>query len=204
MKVKTLLVSAFQTNCYIYYDEQNCFIIDPGDNPKKIMKFINEHQLHVNCIFLTHGHIDHIGAINRLYEELQCDVYIHEEDEVYLKQAKYNLSTMLGNLTTFNIPVKYYDSSMNIDGHSIHIHHTPGHTPGSIMIEFVDDHVIFSGDMLFKGSIGRYDFPLSSPRQMQQSIAYIKTFTEDASVYPGHGEPTSIFEELRTNPFFTH
>ncbi len=201
MKLKRFVVSSFQTNCYIYYDEHHAFIIDPGDNARKIKKFIEENELEVVAILLTHGHIDHIGALEPLVQAYGCKVYIHKEDKVYLTHPSYNLSGMMGQIVAIHVAVECYPEALNIDGHDIVIHHTPGHTPGSVMIEFVNEGVLFSGDTLFAGSIGRDDFPLSSHHDMMESLNYIKTIDHDMKVFPGHGDYTTLSHELETNPF---
>ena len=202
MKIRRIVVSDFMTNCYIYYNDNEAFIIDPGADAPKIRAFINEHQLKVIAILLTHGHIDHIGAAQVLSEQYQCDIYIHCYDEKLLRDPSLNLSEQFGMRYSTNVPVKFYLKHMEINGYEMIIHHTPGHTPGSVMIEFVKDHIIFSGDTLFNHSIGRTDFPSSNYQEMMQSIAYIKTLDYDCQVLPGHNGITTLQCEIHENPYF--
>lgn len=201
MKIKRLVVSSFQTNCYVLYDHFQAVIIDPGDQAKKIKNFINENELDVLAILLTHGHCDHIGAIDALYQAFACPIYLHHEDHVYLKEPKYNLSMMMGNPLIIQAPVLDCDETMQIGPFKVRWHHLPGHTPGSSMIELIDQKIIFSGDVLFNGSIGRFDFPLSSHHDTVLSMKKLKEFQEDARVFPGHGEETSIKNEQQYNPY---
>ena len=204
MKIKRMVVSPLQTNCYIVYENQKAFLIDPGDQAKKIKKFIEENELEVVAILLTHGHIDHIGAIDSLQQSLSCPIYLQEEDFPYLQNPALNLSTNLGQPLVSNAKVLKAPENLNLAGVEIKWHHLPGHTPGSSMIEFVEQKIIFSGDVLFKGSIGRYDFPGSSHYDTLESITKIKEMDQDARVFPGHGEMTTLKEEQMSNPFLNH
>ncbi len=201
--IKKFVLGSFQTNCYIVYKDNNAIVIDPGDDAKKIKKFLLENQLNLLAILLTHGHCDHIGAVDMLYQEYKCEIYLHEEDHIYLTNPKYNLSTMLSLPLIIHSPVKKAPNNIQIGQFNISFIHLPGHTPGSCMIEFVDEGIIFSGDVLFKGSIGRYDFPLSSKHDTCMTIKRLYDYDHDAIVYPGHGESTSINNEKQNNPFFT-
>lgn len=201
MKIKRLVVSPFQTNCYIIYDKNQAIIIDPGDQAKKIKNFITENELDVLAILLTHGHCDHIGAIDSLYQAYQCLIYLHQEDHIYLKEPKYNLSTMMGEPIKIQAPVLESQPNLQIGDFMIKWHHLPGHTPGSSMIELVNQDLIFSGDVLFNGSIGRFDFPLSSHHDTVESMKKLQQWEKEARVFPGHGEETSIKNEQLHNPY---
>ena len=137
MKIKRMLVSEFQTNCYVVYNQkQETLIIDPGDNAKKIKKFIDEKHLEVKAVLLTHGHCDHIGATDLLYETYRCPIYLHQEDHIYLNQPQYNLSYMIQKDLKISSPVLNAPQLLEIGDYQIRFHHLPGHTPGSCMIEF--------------------------------------------------------------------
>lgn len=202
MKIKRLVVSSFQTNCYIIYQNQQAIIIDPGDNAKKIKSFIDEQELTVLAILLTHGHCDHVGAVDKLYQVFLCPIYLHKEDHLFLSEPKYNLSAMFAEGFKIVSPVNVA-SDMSIGPFDIRYHHLPGHTPGSCMIEITNAGVIFSGDVLFEGSIGRFDFPLSSHHDTKLSLEYIKSMQGEWEIYPGHGEQTTLSKELLTNPYLT-
>lgn len=200
MKIKKLMLGSYQTNCYVVSNDNNeCIVVDPGDIGKKVKNYLEENSLSIKAILLTHGHFDHIGAVDYLYNEYQCDVYIHEEGIEMLHDANLNLSTFKQPFT-IQCPIKAAESKMVISNMHVEWLFLPGHCIGSSMI-LVED-VIFSGDVLFRGSIGRYDFITSSKHDTMQSIEKIKLLDKDYTIYPGHGEITTLFEELKFNPYF--
>ena len=201
MKVKTLLLGNMQKNCYIVSDDDHhCFIVDPGDNGKKVIKFLNDNELILDAILLTHGHFDHIGAVDYIYEHCHCPIYIHQEDITLLHDAKANLSIFEVPFVV-NAPVIASNEKMKIGNFEINWLHLPGHCPGSSMIYLPKESVIFSGDVLFNGSIGRFDFPNSSKHDTSTSLNKIKEYDFDAIVYPGHGPATSLKQEQASNPY---
>lgn len=202
MKIKRLIVGDFQTNCYIVHHEKKAIIIDPGAQSKKIKKAIENDELEVIAILLTHGHCDHIGAVDALVESYNCPVYLHQEDNEYLTKPEINLSAMFMDKLIINSAITNPKDIMAIGDYIVKWHHLPGHTPGSSMIEFVDIGIIFSGDVLFNGSIGRFDFPLSSKHDTMQSIEKIKKIDGEYRIYPGHGEATTLINEIQNNPYF--
>ena len=162
MKIKTFVLGVMQTNCYIVSnDENHCMIIDPGAQGKKVAKYLEENELVLDAILLTHGHFDHIGAVDYLYDKYHCPIYIHHEDIEMLTNSRLNLS-YLEKPFSLSAPVTPASEHMEISGFKICWFHLPGHCPGASMIYLEDENVIFSGDVLFNGSIGRFDFPNSS------------------------------------------
>ncbi len=201
MKIKKMELGSYQTNCYIVSNDINhCFVVDPGDNGKKVTNYIRENELILDAVLLTHGHFDHIGAVDYLFDQFKCKVYCHEDTIELLHNEKLNLSTFQTPFTIKAI-VEATNSKMNICGFDIAWLHLPGHCPGSSMIHLPLENVIFSGDVLFNGSIGRYDFPGSSNFETKQTLETIKGYQFDAVVYPGHGSSTTIFQEQQTNPY---
>lgn len=201
MKIKTFVLGVMQTNCYIVSnDENHCMIIDPGAQGKKVAKYLEENELVLDAILLTHGHFDHIGAVDYLYDKYHCPIYIHHEDIKMLTNSRLNLS-YLEKPFSLSAPVTPASEHMEISGFKICWFHLPGHCPGASMIYLEDENVIFSGDVLFNGSIGRFDFPNSSKYDTLTSIEKIKTFNFDATLYPGHGPSSTLKSELLSNPY---
>ena len=201
MKIKTFVLGVMQTNCYIVSnDENHCMIIDPGAQGKKVAKYLEENELVLDAILLTHGHFDHIGAVDYLYDKYHCPIYIHHEDIEVLTNSRLNLS-YLEKPFSLSAPVTPASEHMEISGFKICWFHLPGHCPGASMIYLEDENVIFSGDVLFNGSIGRFDFPNSSKYDTLTSIEKIKTFNFDATLYPGHGPSSTLKSELLSNPY---
>lgn len=201
MKIKTFVLGVMQTNCYIVSnDENHCMIIDPGAQGKKVAKYLEENELVLDAILLTHGHFDHIGAVDYLYDKYHCPIYIHHEDIEMLTNSRLNLS-YLEKPFSLSAPVTPASEHMEISGFKICWFHLPGHCPGASMIYLENENVIFSGDVLFNGSIGRFDFPNSSKYDTLTSIEKIKTFNFDATLYPGHGPSSTLKSELLSNPY---
>lgn len=196
--LKKFIVSSFQTNCYLLVnDKKEGILIDPGDNGKKINRYLIENEIHLCSIMLTHGHIDHIGAVDYLYAIYKCPIYTHHETIEMLKDPKLNLSNVFGEPVVINAPITSAELFFNVAGYEIEWLFLPGHCQGSSMIRIVNENIIFSGDVLFKGSIGRFDFPSSSKSDTKNSLDFIKKIDYDCLVYPGHGDSTSIrFEQV--------
>ncbi|WP_249030426.1 MBL fold metallo-hydrolase [Tannockella kyphosi] len=202
MKLKTLVLGSYQTNCYIVQDEhKHCIIIDPGSIGRKIVNYLNENELMVDAILLTHGHHDHIGAVDYVYKQYPCPIYCHQETIEMIVQPSLNLSCH-GNSFVVESPTLEAPTYFTIGSFDIEWMFLPGHCQGSSMIRFVKENIIFSGDVLFQGSIGRFDFPSSSKHDTIQSIQKMKSLDYDAVVYPGHGPSTTLKQEQETNPYF--
>ena len=192
-------------NCYLYActESKKAVIIDPGADGKKIYQWVSEKGLKVDYILLTHGHVDHIGAVDEL-RGLLGDVLvgIHTGDAEMLTDAKKNLSSYLGsNVILQSADILLEDGQeLTIGNQSLRVLSTPGHSPGCVC--FLSTEGLFSGDTLFAGSIGRTDFPGGSMNQLLKGVKEkLLILPEDTRVFPGHGEETSIGEEKRDNPY---
>lgn len=206
--IKKIIVGSLQCNCYVYFDEEtkNAFLIDPGDDYKKINRFLKEKELILKAIFLTHGHIDHIGAVQSfLTQNPSLPIYIHNEDALFLTRPEMNLSSQFGKgsyiLKTTSIITLEDQQMVTIGNINIICRHYPGHTPGSCMYFVEDENIIFSGDVLFSKSIGRFDLPYGNRIDTIQSLRKIKLLKKDYVIYPGHDEKTTLSEELQLNPY---
>ena len=199
--IKKLILGAMQTNCYVVYNDFNeCVIIDPGANGQKVAKFITEQALKVSAILLTHGHFDHIGAVDYLYERYHCPIYTHQDSMELLTNPQLNLS-FYEEPFTVKSEVSVAMPIMQIAHYEIQWLLLEGHCQGSSMIYIKDENAMFSGDVLFAGSIGRFDFPTSSHLQTKQSMIKIKEIDFDARLLPGHGEESTLHYEQQNNPY---
>ncbi len=205
MKITILPLGAYQTNCYIIYDEntKDCALVDPGAQPKELLDFIEKEKFIPKAVLLTHGHSDHIGAVEALATKFSIPVYMAKEDEKMLSSSTHNLSAMTGNDFTVNVEPKIVADGDTIDlGFvTLQVIGTPGHTPGGVTY-YSKEGVAFVGDTLFQGSIGRTDFPEGSFDTIIESIREkLYTLPDDTIVCPGHGPTSTIGTEKATNPF---
>jgi hydroxyacylglutathione hydrolase len=204
MILKILTVGALETNCYILGDEKTKqgVVIDPGGDFEIIEEHLKKLKLEVKYIILTHGHVDHIGALARLKKATKAEILIHSKDSPMLYDPNQNLSIFSGDKIIATNADKTLEEGdiIQCGGIQLEVLHTPGHTPGGISL--VTDKMIFTGDTLFCGSIGRTDFPGSSYQKLISSIKdKLLNKDDDFIIYPGHGPSSTIGEEKRNNPF---
>jgi len=204
MILKILPVGELQTNCYILGDEKTkqCVVIDPGGDLEIIEEHLKKLKLKVIYIILTHGHVDHIGALSQLKKATEAEILIHSKDSAMLYDPNQNLSIFSGDKIIATKADKLLEEGdiIQCGGIKLEVLHTPGHTPGGISL--VTDKMIFTGDSLFCGSIGRTDFPGLSYQKLISSIKdKILTKEDDLIIYPGHGPSSTIGEEKTNNPF---
>ncbi len=205
--VACLTVGAFEENCYIYACPQTreAVIIDPGDEAERIIEAVHEHELIPKYILNTHGHIDHIAAIDEVSEVFPVPLAIHPADVPMYTDER--------NALLYGRPapaVKRKPDILLQEGDRItfgtltlEVVHTPGHSLGSVSLVSTP-YCVFSGDTLFYRGIGRTDLPGGSYQQIEQSIRQkLYTLEDDLVVFPGHGQPTTIVEEKFENPFVT-
>ncbi len=203
MELKRFMVGMLQSNVYLFYDANTkdavCF--DAGDEADRIVKFLDENALNLKYIVLTHGHCDHIGAAEKLRLKTGAKIVIHSEDVEMISDIRINMSDTFGlGKVEFREDITVEDGdSLDALGHSMKFIHTPGHTKGSVCIEF--GKYLITGDTLFKQSIGRTDFYGGSMKQMYFSLIKLGKMNPKLIVLPGHGETSSIGDELRTNMY---
>ena len=202
-------VGSLGTNCYIVGCEETheVAVIDPGGDAGRILQELKRNNLKLSHIINTHGHVDHIGGNRTLKEESQAELIIHEADATMLTSSGRNLSLLSGRAITgpaADRTVKEGDTIKVGNTVVLDVLHTPGHTPGgmSLKLDVEDKTIIFVGDTLFNGSIGRTDFPGGSYSQLIEAIQQkIMVLPDDTEVYPGHGPGTTVGFERNSNPF---
>ena len=199
-------VAPIGANCYIVSEADAAFIIDPGGDAGKIIR--SAKNFDVRYILLTHAHFDHIGGLNEVKEAFpEAKTAVHKLEKEWLYSTELNLSEDFGLDSVYeqNVDIELEDGmTLDFAGTKIKILHTPGHTPGSscFYMENSGKPVLFSGDTLFRSSIGRTDFPGGSGRKIIESIkTKLLTLPDETVVYPGHDENTSISLEKKLNPF---
>lgn len=203
--VSGLTVGAFQENCYLVADETAgvSVLIDPGAEADRLISVIERSGTEPTAIWLTHAHLDHVGAIAGLERRWRLPIYLHPLDE-----PLYSMASRQAAL--YGLPFEQPPAAdrtlgdgdvLEVGRFRFSVMHAPGHAPGHVVIH--GHGLAFVGDCLFAGSIGRTDLPLSNPRDLAESLDRIVRLPEDTVVYPGHGPPTTVGTEARSNPFLT-
>lgn len=193
-------------NTYVVIDENNnCLVVDPSVSNDGISNYITKNNLNLVAIVLTHGHFDHIQGIANLLAKKIVPIYMHEDEIKFLNDTELNCSRFVGKPFKLDVKVNGVTDGevLKLLDEDVKIIHTPYHTIGSICLYFQDSKLLYSGDSLFKYSIGRSDLPTSNPRQMRESLSKILSLPEDVKILPGHGAQTSVGNEKKLNPFVT-
>lgn len=198
MRIERIIVGPLETNCYILHGNGEGIVIDPGFEGDRILEIAKSLNVEVESILLTHGHYDHIGAVAEIVRKTGAKVYISEED-FHIANSYKNLGFSFGAITEkINADVLVSEGKYDVKGIPVRVIETPGHTVGGVCYEIAG--ALFSGDTLFKCSYGRTDFPTGNFEALKKSILEkLFTIDHDMTVYPGHGAPTELFKEKRTN-----
>jgi glyoxylase-like metal-dependent hydrolase (beta-lactamase superfamily II) len=206
MKYELVIVGALETNCYLVYCEETraCAVIDPGADPEKIISAVADLELKPVIVLNTHGHVDHVGGNSDIVRKYGVPLAMHAADAGMLQVSDYiELSLLLG---ARNSPppdrLLAEGDEIAVGRITLRVMHIPGHTAGSV--GFVAAGVLFSGDTLFCGGVGRTDLPGGSWKDLERSIRErILTLPEETIVLPGHGPWTTVEQERSSNPFLT-
>lgn len=203
MRIVNISSGFVNANSYLLIDEStlDAAIVDPGGDAPALISAICQNGVKVVAILLTHGHFDHILALDEIKDFTKAPVYIHEYDNVCLGNTIFSLMSMAGRSDTFDdADVKLQDGDeIKIGNSTIKVIHTPGHTTGSVC--YMTDAGLVSGDTLFYDSIGRTDFPGGDYNTIASSIRSLYKLNGDTVVYPGHGGTTTIERERKFNMF---
>lgn len=210
MHWERLVVGPIESNCYLVYDRPGgeAAVIDPGGDAERILEAIQRLSVRVSTILLTHTHFDHIGALAQVHEATGAPILVHEAEAAWLQDPTLNLSASLIGL--LSEPVRgprphrtlQGGEQLWVAGQAIHVLATPGHTPGGLSFWLPAWGWVFTGDALFKSSIGRTDLPGGNLEQLLEGIRRaLLTLPDETVVFPGHGPETTIGEERRANPF---
>ena len=206
MFLKRLVIGALETNCYLIacVKTKKAAVIDPGgeEGTDLILNLLQKNNFNLKYIINTHGHIDHIAGNNSLKAKTEALLLIHRLDADMLVDANKNFSSLMGKEICSPPADKFLEEGdeITLGILKLTVIHTPGHTPGGISL--VLNNIVFTGDTLFAGSIGRTDLPGSSYQDLQKSIKEkLLVLSDNRMIYPGHGPDSTISEERRTNPY---
>ncbi len=204
MQITPIIVGSFEVNCYFLQGtEPKVLVVDPGDDAGRIRQEITARGLSVGAYLLTHGHTDHLSALNELFACMPAPIYLHASDAAWA----FNDANCI--LPFYDVPKKpechFQDirdgSSWCEAGLGFMVFETPGHTPGGLCYYFSEPQVLITGDTLFAGSAGRTDLPGGDAHMLKHSLQRLTSFTDEVTIYPGHGPASSIGQEKRSNPF---
>lgn len=207
MQVESFVLGPVMTNCYLVYKEKGGagLVIDPGSDPGEVVERIRELDLEIEAVLLTHAHFDHIGGVEEVRKATGAPVYIHWEEADWLSDPERNGSALFPVEAVRCRPAEKVlegGEKLTLLGETFTVAHTPGHSPGSV--SFHTGTLVFSGDVLFAGSIGRTDLPGGDYNTLMRSIhKTLMEFPGETVVYSGHGPVTTIGREQDTNPYVT-
>ena len=202
MKIYVLHLGQIGTNCYIFHEEnrKKCGIVDPSDHGEQVVAWLMGRGLEPEAVLLTHGHFDHILGIPGLRKKWpNLTVYCHPADEGKVNSTQTFGQTFptvhsFGNITPYR-----EGDTVNVAGCTVRVMETPGHTPGSVTLRV--GHVLFTGDTLFAGSMGRIDLPGGNEELIMSSLRRLYRLGDDYQVFPGHEGQTTLKQERESNPF---
>ncbi|MCT4509890.1 MAG: MBL fold metallo-hydrolase [Tepidibacter sp.] len=202
MFLEKIVAGVYGVNCYILGDDETkkCAVIDPGGDCDGILNIIKKNELNLEYIILTHGHADHIGAVKELKEKTNSTVLAHKEEEIVLTNSQNNLTYMMGGSIEIEAD-RYLNDEQSIELGNLNLQtiHTPGHTLGGMCIKVED--CLFTGDTLFRSSIGRTDLFGGDYDKIIESVNRLSKLDDKLKVFPGHGPASTVETEKAKNPY---
>lgn len=203
LKVGKLVVGQIQENTYVVYNEDNkALVIDPGDDADRIIAWIKGNGWEPEAILITHTHFDHVLAVDSVRDEFGIEVYVHEIESETFQTPNRNMQP---STVVVNRPADHLWSELGehtVGSFTFDIALIPGHSPGHVVYTFKEDGFVICGDTVFNGSIGRTDTPGGDLQTLLVGIARdILTLPGDFVLFPGHGGPTTVSQEIQSNPF---
>lgn len=200
MEIVNRVLGPVQTNCYILMDQGHALIIDPGAPIQDLDAILDAHQCQLDAICLTHAHFDHIGGIPSILEKYPVDVYVHPKEFSFFADTKLNVSQAFMQPFSFACePKALKEGKQTIGSFDLDVLYTPGHSVGSLCILYKD--ILFSGDTLFMGSIGRTDMVTGSYSEIIHSLEKLNALKLNYYVLPGHGPQSSLDDEKQWNSY---
>jgi len=208
MKFETVVVGPLAVNSYLLYDEEtrDCIIVDPGAESDKIIDAVKHYELTPKEIWITHAHFDHIGVLSSVQKKYGVDIFLHSDDYFLYKDVVEHAAVF--GVTDIEVPPadpSFFNMNMptkKVGSSSIDIIHTPGHSPGSVSFYSRENNIMFVGDILFEGSVGRTDVPGGNFDALEKSVLeQVYTKGDACVIYPGHGPKTTVGREKQYNPF---
>jgi len=205
VKIDWRTVGAFQENSYLVVDPsaRRAVLVDPGAEAEQLIGMVRDSGAILEAIWLTHAHIDHIGAIAEVKRVWDVPIYLHPADRPLYDRGA--MQAAVYGLPFDQPPRPDYELAegdvLSVGSLQFDVMHVPGHAPGHVA--FIGNGHMLGGDLLFAGSIGRTDLPLSDPNRMIESLERVAGLPDETAVYPGHGPMTSIGRERDSNPFLT-
>ncbi len=203
LTIHRLTVGKLAANCYLVADaRKNAIIIDPGASPECIRQYLADQGLRVLAYVLTHSHLDHISALDELVEAVPADVAMHPEENDWAFCEKnawlpwYPRTREIAIMRPLRHQQTFADGGLRYT-----VLHTPGHSPGSVCLWFPQEKIVFTGDTLFAGTVGRTDLHRSSTASLMRSLGVFLMMPPETAIYAGHGAPTTIAAELKSNPY---
>lgn len=204
MRVQRIPTTGFASNCWVIEDEKTktAAIVDPSASCRQILDFLQSAALIPKMILLTHGHFDHLYAVDALRDQFPIPAVIHKMDAENLTDPLRNASAYLLHTNSVYRPAEMLlcgNEKLLLGETEIEVLHTPGHTPGCVCYR-IREH-LFTGDTLFDGSIGRTDLPGGDMDDMQRSLTFLKSLPGQTKIYPGHGNISTIAKQIQWNPY---